>query len=376
MKIVVNARGSHAETVTNLLREPFSLLIKSNQQHQFIFLSDRGALLWLPEDANIIKPDLGAKHVHPVLAGWWQYYRLPVLLKKYRPDVLVNINGSCCMRTNIPQLLMLGDQCILQLKTHKHHVNFLLGYKKRSRSNLVASLQKAGVVTVVSSSAKKELVRLFGTSPEKIFITAIPSQEYYTPLSWEEKELVKAEFTNGKEYFLYHGPIHPGQNILNLLKGFSLFKKRQQSNMQLVLAGKINWPDDGFEKKLNSYKFRSAVVLQPSLTQEIMVKLTGAAYALINPANEKGFHRPQLQAMGCGVPVISAAVDAEPGDDAVLKIPGESPAEIASQMMLLYKDEHLRNQLIAKGNDEKEKYDANKTAAIIWTCITQAVKTH
>jgi len=376
MKIVVNARGSHAETVTNLLRESFSLLVKSNQQHQFIFLTDRGTFLWLPEDANIIKPDLGAKHLHPVLAGWWQYYRLPVLLKKYRADVLVNTNGSCCMRTNIPQLLMLGDQSILQLKNHKHHVNSLLGYKKRSRSNLVASLQKAGVVTVVSSFAKKELVRLFGTSPEKIFITAIPSQEYYKPLSWEEKELVKTEFTSGKEYFLYHGPVHPEQNILNLLKGFSLFKNRQQSNMQLLLAGKINWPGDSLEDKLNSYKFRSAVILQPSSTQEVMAKLTGAAYALINPADEKGFLRSQLQAMCSGVPVISAAIGAEPGNDAVLKIPGESPAEISSQMMLLYKDEHLRNQLITKGNAEREKYDANKTAAIIWTCIAQAGKAH
>jgi glycosyltransferase involved in cell wall biosynthesis len=42
----------------------------------------------------------------------------------------------------------------------------------------------------------------------------------------------------GNEYFIYSGEIGTHKNLLNLLKAFSAFKKRQKSNMQLLIAGK------------------------------------------------------------------------------------------------------------------------------------------
>jgi glycosyltransferase involved in cell wall biosynthesis len=39
---------------------------------------------------------------------------------------------------------------------------------------------------------------------------------------------------------VYAGAIHPRKNLMNLLKAFSIFKKRQQTNMKLMLTE--DWP--------------------------------------------------------------------------------------------------------------------------------------
>lgn len=68
-------------------------------------------------------------------------------------------------------------------------------------------------------------------------VSGIAVRPAFQPLPWEEKIKVKEQYTAGTEYFLYAGSFRPGKNLVNLLKAFSLFKKRQQSNWKLVLAG-------------------------------------------------------------------------------------------------------------------------------------------
>ena len=376
MKIVVNTRGVQLETGITFLRKTFAWLINNFPQHQFIFIGEEHSLAWLPDTANVHKSKGGKGLISPLLNSWWLYYRLPALLQKYKADILVNANGVSCVRTTIPQILFLYEPDILKFHSHKKHAPATLVRKKRARNNLAAYIQKARAIVVTSAFAKKELTRLFSTPEEKIIVTGFPANEHYQYHSPTEKEDVKAQYSNGKEYFLYQGLISTDQNIINLLKGFSLFKKRQQTNMQLLLAGKIDWPANGFEEKLSAYKYRSDVQLISVSGVDEMAKLTGSAYALINPAAKPGFSIVQLHAICSAVPVITTSAEAEPGGDAVLVADGEDPVTIANQMMLLYKDEILRSELIRKGNDLKKKFTANNVANTIWNCIQESVKAH
>ena len=66
-------------------------------------------------------------------------------------------------------------------------------------------------------------------------------------MDWEEKELIKEKYADGKAYFLFSGDINQRSNLINLLKAFSFFKKRQKSNMLLLIAGNA---DEAFKKEL------------------------------------------------------------------------------------------------------------------------------
>lgn len=98
-------------------------------------------------------------------------------------------------------------------------------------------------------------------------------------MEWEEREQLKEKYAGGTEYFLYTGPIYPPDPLITLLKAFSHFKKWQQSNMKLVLAGAANRKTKKLKDKLGTYKYREDVLIienpDPGITQE----LTAAAYA-------------------------------------------------------------------------------------------------
>ena len=78
--------------------------------------------------------------------------------------------------------------------------------------------------------------------------------------------------------------------------------------------------------------------------------------------------------MNCHIPVIASAdpVTKEIAGDAALYANTYDHTDIAEKMMLLYKDESLRNNLVEKGKTVIEKYNWDKTADVLWQSIQKA----
>jgi glycosyltransferase involved in cell wall biosynthesis len=162
---------------------------------------------------------------------------------------------------------------------------------------------------------------------------------------------------------------------VNLLKAFSIFKKRQKSNMKLVLAGRLAWKYDSFIQNLKKYKFKEDVIMLGYLSEDDLVKITGAAYALVYPSLLEGFGVPVLEAMKCNVPVITSVGSSmeEIAKDAALYADAKNFEDIAGKMMLIYKDEKMRKELIEKGKIIAAQYSWQRTAELLWQSILKAV---
>jgi glycosyltransferase involved in cell wall biosynthesis len=198
--------------------------------------------------------------------------------------------------------------------------------------------------------------------------------EIYRPATWQEKDAVKETYSEGLEYFLYSGPIDPKQNLINLLKAFSFFKKRQKSNMQLIIASGTAATDKAFIKSLGSFKYRNEVKVLDKLPGSTLAKITGSAYALVYPSVYENFAAAIPAAMQSGVPVVTGNGHAmkEIFGDAVLYSNTADINDIADKMMLLFKDENKRNELIAKGRQQAILYDRVETMATIWKAILKS----
>jgi glycosyltransferase involved in cell wall biosynthesis len=103
--------------------------------------------------------------------------------------------------------------------------------------------------------------------------------------------------------------------------------------------------------------------------------IMGSAYALVYPSLWEGFGVPVLEAMQCGVPVITSSFSAmeEIAADAALYADAENFENIAEQMMRIYKDENLRKELIEKGKIVASHYSWDRTAGLLWKSIVKAV---
>ncbi|MBL7724437.1 MAG: glycosyltransferase family 4 protein [Chitinophagaceae bacterium] len=369
MRIAVNTRfllKDYLEGYGYFLYETFRRITEKYPEHEFIFLFDRPFDPRFVFQKNVTPVVTGPAARHPLLWKFWYDVKVPSLLKKYKADVFVSCDGFCSLTTSVPQCLVVHDLAFLHYPeaVKKSH---LLFYKKYTPK----FLNKSRTVATVSDFSKNDIIRQYGIINKQIDVVYSAAKEIFHPLTEAAKQETKKKYTDGKEYFVYTGSIHPRKNLVNLLKAFSIFKKRQQSGMKLVLAGRLAWKYETFIDNLKSYKYRDDVIVTGYLPEAELVDITGAAYAMVYTSLFEGFGVPVLEAMKCQVPVITSAGSAmqEMSKDAVLYADANNYADIADKMMLLYKDENLRNELITKSKTIANEYSWERTAVLLWQVI-------
>ncbi len=373
MNIAVNTRfllTDYLEGYGYFIYETFKRITQHHPEHQFIFIFDRPYDKRFVFGENVKAVVTGPAARHPLLWKLWYDYKVPALLRKYKADVFVSPDGFCSLRTKLPQCLVIHDLAFLHYPSFNKK-SHLLFYKRYTPKFLV----KAASIATVSQFSKQDIINQYKTGATKIDVVYSAVKDIFQPVTDEEKAATKNKYTDGKEYFVYAGAIHPRKNLLKLLKAFSVFKKRQQTNMKLVLAGRLAWEYESFIENLKSYKYRNDVVMTGYVEETELVKLIGSSYGLIYPSLFEGFGVPVLEAMRCNVPVITTIGSSmqEIAEDAALFADANDHKDIGDKMMLLYKDENLRKQLIQQGKIVTAEYNWDKTAALLWQSIEKTL---
>lgn len=374
MRIAVNTiflQKGRLEGYGHYAKEILSRMVQQHPEHEFIFLFDRPFSEEFISAPNIIPVVVSPAARHALSFYYWYHIKAPLALRKYKPDVWLQPFGFCSLTTKVPQVLIVHDLAF------KHYPQFLVWHHRWFYQLFTKRfLYKAKKLVTVSEFSKTDIIQQYQIPAEKITVVSGAAREGFQPIDWQEKESVKNGHADGREYFLFTGGIHPRKNLMNLLKAFSLFKKWQHSNMKLLIAGRLAWQYDDILTKLKSYKYRNDVVLLDYLPDDQLMKITAAAYAVVYPSFFEGFGLPIIEAMQSGVPVITSNSSSMPevGGDAALYADPNQPDEIAKQMLNLYRDETLRNQLAEKGKERAASFSWNRSAEELWQIIVRAAQ--
>jgi glycosyltransferase involved in cell wall biosynthesis len=374
MRIAVNTRfllRDHLEGVGYFIFETFTWITNTHKEHQFIFIFDR------PYDQRFIFSDnitpviAGPPARHPLLWKYWYDIKIPAILKKYKADIFVSADGYCSLKTKLPQCMVVHDLAFLHYPSHskKSHLRY---FKKQ----MPKFLEKAKTIATVSEFSKKDIIDHYKVSQEKIDVVYSAAKEIFKPVTEKIKQETKNKYSDTKEYFLCIGAIHPRKNLLNLLKAFSVFKKRLKSNMKLMLVGRLGWKYGSFMDKLKTYKHLDDVVMLGYTEEQELVNIVSSAYALVYPSLLEGFGVPVLEAMQCETPVITSINSSmqEIANNAALYADPNSHEDIAEKMMRIYKDEDLQKELIEKGKIVSKEYSWHRTAELLWKCIEKTME--
>ncbi len=347
----------------------FETLAANKPEHQFVFVTSVASYKGLPETKNIIRVISSPQMNNPSFWKIWLDYTLPNILRKHKADLVIHTGNVCSLQTRLPQFLFISDLSFSLFPTF---------YKKQQqrflKKNMPAFLNKAAGIVTASDFLTRELTERFAVVSNKISrFQMIPADEY-EPSNWYEKDLMKSKYTDEKEYFLFSGEIHLRNNLVNLLKAFTFFKTRQKSNMQLVILSKAVENNDPFLEIFNTYKYRKEVKILLDLPKAEAAKITAAAYAFIYPTLYDAMPIFPLQAMQCEVPVVTSSVGAieEMTGNASLKTDPGNFEDIAYKMMLIFKDETLRNKLILNGQPIIEQMQINSPNEHWWKIMEQA----
>jgi len=372
MIIAVNTRVlSGNSPINKLLVDCIEMIAGSNPEHTFIFIAEKEFTEQNAASKNIKKIVLPQQYSNPLLWKLWYNYKLPAVLKKYKAVILISADGICSLRTKVPQLLLVNDVADL-----KHPEWYPKKYLRFVKTNTTAFLEKAKGIIAFSDAAKKEIEQQYQIAENRIAVLYAGTSPKFQPVDWKEREQVKEKYADGKEYFLFSGAIHPRSNLTNLLKAFSLFKKRQKSNMQLIIASDDFSADKAFVESLQLYKYRNEIKLLENLHPEALHAITASAYTCINLSPLHTDIARLLTAMQCEVPVIAVNLFAavEILGDAALYATAAKTGEIAEKLMQVYKDENKRNDLIKKGVQQAAKYTMDASAEQLWQNVLTTIQ--
>jgi glycosyltransferase involved in cell wall biosynthesis len=141
--------------------------------------------------------------------------------------------------------------------------------------------------------------------------------------------------------------------------------------MQLLIVAISSLRQEDLQM-LSLFKYAEDVKILKDSTE--LPGITASAYAVVDFSYNESFGVHCLEAMKCHVPVITYQDGAIPeicADAALYTAPGEYNG-LAEKMMMIFKDEKLRDELIEKGKKRVRKYNWQKTAELFWESILKA----
>ncbi len=374
MVIAVNTRlllKGKLEGIGWFTYETLKRMTLNHPEHQFIFIFDRPYNQDYIFDENVTPVVVGPPTRHPLLWYLWFDFQIPRILKKYKVDLFLSPDGYLSQRTSVPQLGVIHDINFV------HRPDDLPWLKAKYYNYYFPKFARiAKRIATVSFYSKEDITRSFKVDYDKIDVVYDGINQIFTPISEDTKQEVKNKYTEGADYFLFVGALHPRKNVCGLLNAFDAFKSVQQNDTKLVIVGgEMHKTGDIFETYENMRNKKDVVFTGRVLTHDLH-EIFGAALALAFVPFFEGFGIPIVEAMSAGVPVICSNTTSMPevGGSAVLYADPVKIDQITDAMIRIYEDVELRKTLVEKGFEQKNKFSWDETARLLWMSVEKALQ--
>ena len=310
-------------------------LAQVEPDYQFLLWTDHKALPCFPKNVRVdTLPSIGK--FFSIKTRWVLRKRI----KEGSPDLLVTLSDAFLFKTDCPQIVVFSD-------TYADSTNSTLRVLRKKSFLAAATIFPSGAAAAHWQS-------LLPIAKDRIHvITPLPFSTG-KPLNPAEKMKCQLELTEGRQFFMLAEELRDEAQLVELLKAFSLFKKRQQTNMKLVLPFAPEEELNSFTQKLASYKYREDIVITDAISIDTRVRLAAAAYALLLVDPTGGTEARVVEALQLEQPILAPrapSVEEIAGPSALYTEPGNLQ-DLANKMMLIYKDESLRSQLVLQGKEQ------------------------
>lgn len=372
MKIAVNTRLLLADRLEGIGWFSFQTLKRITKNHpdvHFIYLFDRDFDESFITSTNITPLIIGPQARHPFLYYAWFQWSVKQTLNRLKPDLFLSPDGFLSVGAKTRQLPVIHDinfhhfpQDVSRLSARYYNYFFPKYAREATR------------IATVSEYSKQDIAKTYGVNSSKIDVVYNGINEFFQPLDNTHKNQVKQKWTQGQDYFVYVGSLHPRKNIPNLIKGFDAFK-RNGSPLKLVLAGPLFWGKEDIDAALNASAYKNDVIFTGRLNNEELNAVMASALAMTMVPRYEGFGIPVIEAMQAGVPVIYSNVSSLPevAGDAGLSVNQNDPSDIARAMAKMADDETLRHNCIEKGFIQKQKFSWDRSAQLLWESIEKSL---
>ena len=204
------------------------------------------------------------------------------------------------------------------------------------------SLKRATHLITDAESVRAELIERHRWPADRVTAVPLGVDPSFRPRSPVETEsLMRRHGLRHRGYSLFVGTIEPRKNVDRLIEAYAALPATLRRDFPLVIAGARGWQSAATHARMKEAQAAGWLHYLSYLPQTELPLLYAGARLFVYPSLYEGFGLPVLEAMACGVAVLTSNVASLPevaGDTGRLVDP-ESVDELSAALLQLLPDD-------------------------------------
>ncbi|TBO27894.1 glycosyltransferase family 1 protein [Aquabacterium lacunae] len=224
------------------------------------------------------------------------------------------------------------------------------------------ALRRSQALFTVSEYSRQSMVQAYGTAPERITVThnGVDTQRFHA--GPEGADLVQAHGLQPGGYLCIVGRLEPRKNHVNLVQAYARLPKPRPP---LVVVGQRDFAFEAVFEVVQREGLQHEVRFLERVGDAELPALIRHSAAFVYPTWAEGFGMPVLEAMACGVPVVTSSTTSLPevsGDVAFLCPPDDVAALAQAMALALNEAPAARQQRIQRGIERAQQFTWQRSA--------------
>jgi glycosyltransferase involved in cell wall biosynthesis len=305
----------------------------------------------------------------------WHQTELPTLAKKLGLDVLhIPSYRRMLWRAPCPLVATIHDLA-------PFHITGKYDWKRMIYGRVIVKqlARRQDKIIAVSENTARDLATFFGLGRDRVQVVwnGIDHRRFQPGEVSVAKKAAAEKWRLDRPFFLFVSRLeHPGKNHVRLIEAFNQFKAATQSDWLLALGGSDWHGAEAIHAAAAASPFKADIRFLGFVSDAELPGLYHATEVFIYPSLFEGFGFPPIEAMACGVPVISSTRGSlrEVVAGAAMTIEPENVADIAGALEKMSTSADERQRWRTAGYVNARRFDWNDNAAQTLAIYEQAIR--
>ncbi len=242
----------------------------------------------------------------------------------------------------------------------------------------VKGMAYADRVVAVSANTARDVRQMLGIESARIVVIPNGVEASFRPLPQEEVKSFRQQHQRSPQEIclLNIGSTHQRKNIPTVLQVLKALKDREIPVRLWRSGGEFMADQIAFIK---AHNLDQDILDFGRVDPKILIQLYNAADVLLAPSLYEGFGLTVLEAMACGLPVITSDVSSLPEvvDDGAIQVKPMDARTITEKISCLQQNPDSRNELIQRGLLRAKQFrwrnSAEKVALVYESAVQQKI---
>lgn len=233
--------------------------------------------------------------------GFWRSINMEKSIIKNEIDIYHGLSNEIprIKTHNIPYVVTIHDLIFKRYPRNYRNID-----RRIYNAKFKYAIKHADLTLAISQQTKNDIIEYYGTDPDSIkVIYQTCHKNFRKEYSSEVLHHIKKKFNLPDQFILNVGTIETRKNLISIINAMTLMKNK----VPLVVVGKKTKYMNFIKVQLKKLKFNpSSILFLNDVSVEELPGIYQLSSLFVYPSIFEGFGIPILEALNCGIPVITS----------------------------------------------------------------------